>query len=106
MTKDKRLTAIVPLTSLRNQNPDTEDHGLPRGGLRQQDGFLIEMPLLNSPTVPPAKYRYLSYFFQIPIGVTICVSANTAALIPPEISGFALTPDYPGIQERYVSAAG
>jgi hypothetical protein len=50
--------------------------------------------------------QYLSYFFGIPIGLTICVSAKAGSLIPPEISGFALTSEFAGIQERYVSAAG
>jgi hypothetical protein len=49
---------------------------------------------------------YLSYFFGIPIGLTICVSAKASTLIPLKISDFALTPDFAGIQERYVSAAG
>ena len=41
-------------------------------------------------TATPAKYKYLSYFFGMSIGLTICVSANASSLIPPEISGFAL----------------
>jgi hypothetical protein len=57
-------------------------------------------------TVTATKYRYLSYFFGIPIGLTICVNALACSLIPPEISSFAWNPEFPGIQERYVSAAG
>jgi hypothetical protein len=57
-------------------------------------------------TLSHGKYKYLSYFFGIPIGLTICVSAQATSLIPPEISSFASAPDFPGIQERYVSAAG
>ena len=49
---------------------------------------------------------YLSYFFGIAVGLTICVSANASLLTSPEISGFVLTPSFAGIQERYVSAAG
>src|SRR5277367_327387 len=51
------------------------------------------------------KYKYLSYFFGIPIGLTICVSAQATSLIPPEISSFASAspPEFPGIQRRDMS---
>ena len=55
--------------------------------------FWHKCHLERAPTPPPAKYRYLSYFFGIPIGLTICVSAKASSLIPPKISGFALTPN-------------
>src|SRR5277367_5035595 len=51
------------------------------------------------------KYKYLSYFLGIPIGLTICVSAQATSLIPPEISSFASAspPEFPGIQRRDMS---
>ena len=49
---------------------------------------------------------YLSYFFGIAVGLTICVSAKASLLISLKSAAFALTPSFAGIQERYVSAAG
>jgi hypothetical protein len=34
------------------------------------------MPPTAAETMLYAKYKYLSYFFGIPIGLTICVSAK------------------------------
>jgi hypothetical protein len=97
----------VPLCSLWwEQCPRTKEHGLPRCDLRHTAIFWQKHRQSRAQSVPPAKYRYLSYFFGIPIGLTICVSAKAFPLIPQKISGFALTPDFAGTQERYVSAAG
>src|SRR3974377_647172 len=65
------------------------------------------------PSMPPPRfrapfhiqYRYLSYFFGNPVGVTICVREMRLPLILPEISGFAC-PRLCGKEEKYVSTAG
>ena len=51
--------------------------------LRHTRIFAAEMP--SNPALPPlpAQYRYLSYFFGMPLGLTICVSAKPSSPNPP-----------------------